>query len=135
MVIPSLLLGLGWGVAFLAVGQRWPMAKRWFWAGGLLVAALIYLGFAIVAQAPFPWLLAECFGLLIYGSCAILGLQYGTGWLVAGWLLHPLWDLGLHVWQAGAEFTPSWYAWTCLSFDLLVGLTILVWALSLRALN
>ena len=126
MVIPSLLLGLGGGCAFLWLGKCSLVPEQRVWAVGLVVAAMIYVGFAIAAQASAHWLLIECLGLLVYGSLAILGLRRGVGWLAVGWLLHPLWDLALHFWQAGAEFTPGWYALACLSFDLLVGAKILL---------
>ncbi len=124
MIIPSLLLGLGLGALFLGLAKYGPAEERQVWAVGLVVAAVIYVGFAIAAQAPAPWLLIECLGLLVYSSLAILGLRHRVGWLALGWLLHPLWDLVLHFWQAGSEFTPGWYVLSCLSFDLLVGAVI-----------
>ena len=41
-------------------------------------------------------------------------------WIVAGWALHPLWDVGLHYLGRGRPFAPETHTIACLSFDLLV---------------
>ena len=46
--------------------------------------------------------------------------------LAAGWALHIAWDMTLHLRGAGAEYTPTWYPWACLSFDLVIAGAVLV---------
>jgi len=114
-----LLLGLFLGVAFLAFARTRGGAERRVLALGLLVAAVIYVGFALIGAGP-AWLLVEMLGVAAYGVLAWLGLRRSPLWLAAGWALHPAWDVGLHLVGAGAAFAPEWYATACISFDLLV---------------
>jgi hypothetical protein len=51
---------------------------------------------------------------------ALLGLRSSLWWIVVGWTLHPLWDVGLHYLGPGRLFAPETYTIACLSFDLLV---------------
>jgi hypothetical protein len=59
-------------------------------------------------------------GVAIFGGMALLGLGGSLWWIVAGWALHPLWDVGLHYVAPGRSFAPESYTIACLSFDLLV---------------
>jgi len=85
----------------------------------LLIAAIIYIGFALV-WGDANWLLLELLGVLLYGGFYWLALQHSLLWLAAGWLLHPLWDLALHLMGPGAHLVPDWYAVACVSFDVIV---------------
>ncbi|WP_412062228.1 hypothetical protein [Rubrivirga sp. IMCC45206] len=118
--------GLGWlalgavlAGGYLAVGFRFTgrRARAW-WATGLLVAALLHVGFAIGDGAGA--VLLQLVGVAGAGVFARLGLSGRPGWLAAGWLLHPVWDLAL------GGTSPAWYVWTCLSFDLVVGAALYV---------
>jgi outer membrane protein assembly factor BamB len=114
-----LLLGLILGGAFLAFARAQRGAERRVLALGLLVAAAIYVGFALIGAGP-VWLLVEALGVAAYGVLAWLGLRRSPFWLAVGWALHPAWDVCLHLVGAGAAFAPEWYAIACISFDLLV---------------
>ena len=116
-----LLLGLALGGAFLVLARMQGSGERRLLALGLVIAALVYVGFAVAGGAPAGWLLAEGLGVVLYGGFAWLGLRRAPGWLAAGWALHAAWDGGLHLAGVGARFTPDWYVLACLSFDLLVG--------------
>ncbi|WP_415904135.1 DUF6010 family protein [Neptuniibacter sp. QD48_55] len=84
----------------------------------LVIAALIYIGFAVLYGASTTWLFIETVGVLIYGSSYLLAKHFGLHFLALGWLLHPVWDVGLHLVGAGGHFAPEWYAVMCISFDL-----------------
>lgn len=71
-----------------------------------------------------PALDVEVGGVVAYGALASLGLRWDRRWLAAGGLLHPAWD-GLHH-PSGFAYGPAWYAWLCLSFDVVVGVWLLV---------
>lgn len=114
-----LLLGALVGAAFLAFARSRRGAEMMVLSLGLLVAALIYLGFALSEGEP-VWLLVEALGVAAYGGLAWLGLRRSSLWLAAGWALHPAWDIGLHLVGAGAAVAPEWYATACISFDLLI---------------
>ncbi|MEL6381919.1 MAG: DUF6010 family protein [Cyanobacteria bacterium J06626_18] len=120
MVLISLLLGLMGAIAFLLLLRTLPQAESRILAWGLMVAAVIYVGFAVIGDASKAWVGVEIAGVGIYGLFAILGWLYSRWWLMLGWLLHPIWDVWLHLFAKGTDFTPAWYALTCLSFDLLV---------------
>jgi hypothetical protein len=71
-----------------------------------LFAAGAYFGFALLA-APSPiWTLGELAQLIVFGTMGLLGLRGSAWWLVAGWTLHPLWDVVLHYLGPGHSFAP-----------------------------
>lgn len=120
------LLGVALALPYVAVGRgkRGRPARAW-WAGGLVVAALVYVGFASAAGTGWAGLGVEVGGVVLFGAFAALGLRGLTGWTAAGWLLHPVWDLAL-----GHPGAPEWYLWLCLGFDAVVG--VWLWGRALR---
>ena len=90
---------------------------------GLIVAAIIYIGFAWF-NGNEPWLLVEALGVLLYGLSAWLAWRFSILWLAAGWGLHPLWDVWVHWLGLGSHIAPAWYAIACLSFDFAVAIYI-----------
>lgn len=124
VVTPVLLwLALGAVLALVCVrlGRRLRRQRaRVVWASGLVLVTLVYVGFAAV-RGDGAAVVAEALGALAFGAMALRGLRGHPGWLAAGWLLHPLWDLGLHPPLAA----PTWYVWLCLSFDTVVGIALL----------
>ena len=92
----------------------------------LCAAAGAYFGFALLA-APGPiWALIELLQVIVFGAMGLLGLRGSAWWLVAGWTLHPMWDVVLHYVGPGHSFAPITYTIPCLSFDLLVAAYIAV---------
>ncbi len=98
-----------------------------FFAGCLIIAALIYVGFAAVGisteTASYNWLLVEIAGFFIYTFFAYAGVKISAWFLAAGWILHILWDVGLHFGEATA-FVPDFYPPVCIGFDLVLGIFI-----------
>jgi hypothetical protein len=108
--------------AVLAGGFIWFARRRFgydrekiFYAFGLVVAALIYVGFGLRANSV-SWLLVEVGGIVIYMAFAVLGVRRAGWFLSFGWASHALWDLVLH--DASTGFVPRWYQLLCLGFDL-----------------
>jgi len=94
---------------------------RKFFANTLVLAALIYVGFALVGflfgWASISWLLIEFLGVAIYFAFARVGLRR-TVWLLSlGWAFHVFWDIGLHF-SDKITFVPSFYPGACIGFDL-----------------
>lgn len=114
-----LVLGLVLGAVFVALARWRAHAERQILAVGLVVATFVYVVFAAVS-APVSWTGIELLGVAVYGIAAWRGARGSAWWLVAGWMLHPVWDVGLHLMGAGSAFAPAWYAVSCISFDLLV---------------
>lgn len=115
-----LLLGVALALPYVAYARHHARSMRLIYGAGLIVAACIYPLFALAAGASSNWLGVELTGVALYGAMALAGMRGSGWWLVAGWLLHPLWDLGLHYWGPGAHLVPAWYALACLSFDFVV---------------
>lgn len=110
-------LVLGWGFLLLVRRSGSYSREKQSIAIGLVVAALIYVGFGLFSGS-LRWLLIELAGVPIYAVFAWLGLKRSGWWLAAGWALHPLWDAGLH--DYSTHFVPHWYIAGCSGFDLLV---------------
>jgi hypothetical protein len=127
MAVLALATGLVLGLALVGYtrGKPWRRELR-ILAIGLVVAALIYVAFAIGGVASARWLGLESVGVLLFGGVAWLGFRRWPAVLAAGWVAHVLWDVLLHLEGAGAAYTPGWYPWLCLSFDLVVAGTILL---------
>lgn len=107
-------------VAFLLSRFTSDIVGRSLLAVFLIVAAGLYIVFAVRAGEGAYWVVGELVGLGVYGAMAVRGLRGSPWWLAAGWALHPLWDVGLHYFGPGGSFAPVGYTITCVSFDLLV---------------
>jgi hypothetical protein len=106
-------------IGFILLVRRsggYTKEKRIF-AIGLVVAALIYVGFGLFSGS-IGWMLIELAGVPIYAAFAWPGLKKSGWFLAAGWALHPLWDAGLH--GISTPCVPHWYIGGCIGFDLLV---------------
>lgn len=88
------------------------------YAVGLVVAAIIYLGFALKGGG-LGWLLVELLGVAIFTLSAWLGVRVSAPFLGAGWALHAVWDWLMHT-STAAGFVPNWYPTVCLAFDLVL---------------
>lgn len=122
-VIQILIGGLASLLFVLAARRAGPRRELNTYAAGLVLAALIYLGFAAAGGAVLGWVALESGGLLLFSAAALLGIR-GKVWALAlGWAAHSAWDLLLHG-QAGAAFVPEWYPAVCAGFDLALALCI-----------
>jgi len=105
--------------------ERNPNYEVWSWAVFLLLAALIYVGFAIFGEASRYWLWVELAGVGVFGMVAFFGAARMPVFIGIGWLAHTLWDQALH--PAGAPgYVPSWYPPVCLGFDVYVGVALIL---------
>jgi len=86
----------------------------------LFIAALIYVLFALVTRNEL-YIAIEIVGLMLFLFLIWLGYQYSFWFVVLGWLLHVMWDVGLHPAQA-LPYVPQWYAWLCMGFDVVLAL-------------
>ena len=114
------LLGIIAAGPLLAVANKisYPSAQKLL-GMSLLGAAVIYIGFALV-QGNRTWLLIEFVGVPVYATFYWLSNRYSVIWLALGWLLHPVWDVALHLKGPGAHIAPGWYVIACSSFDIIV---------------
>ena len=113
-------------VAFLASRFIKDIAGRTLLATALFAAAGAYFGFAFKAEVSRIWLLIEFLQVVAYGTLGLYGWRGSPFWLALGWLLHPLWDFGLHYLGPGSNFAPLSYALLCISFDWVVAAYIFI---------
>ena len=136
LILPVLLNGAVFATvavivpAFLLSRFTRDIVGRSLLAIFLFIAAGAYFGFAtlgreVVDTQPI-WMLVELAQVIVFGTLALLGLRGSPWWLVAGWALHPLWDVVLHYLGPGHSFAPITYTIPCLSFDLLVAAYIAI---------
>ena len=92
---------------------------------GLFIAAMFYVGFALV-WGDSTWIAIEVAGVILYSIFYGLSIRFSYIWLGVGWLLHPLWDVLLHLNGVGHSVAPQWYVYACISFDLIVAIYIFV---------
>ena len=122
----ALLLGAALALALVGLARRYPPRReRRVYCVGLVIAALIYVVFGVAGGAGARWLALEIFGIFLYGTAAKAGFR-GHPWLLAlAWAGHVAWDVPFHLSGAGAEYTPPWYPWLCVSFDLVMAGAVL----------
>lgn len=122
-MIPLIALPFGaalsLGLAGLARAYP-PRGERRVYAVGLVIAALLYVFFGVAGGAGARRIALESLGVLLYGAAAWGGLRGRLWLLAAGWAAHVAWDVALHLSGAGADYTPRWYPWLCVSFDLVM---------------
>ena len=116
--LAQLFIGILSCLVFVSTARRAGSKREaMIYAVGLVVAASIYVGFAVAGGASPPWVAIEAAGLLIFSSLALIGLRYSVWVLMLGWAAHAVWDALLHE-VPGAGFVPGWYPVACLGFDL-----------------
>jgi hypothetical protein len=131
LIVGLLINGVAYAAIFMIVAfviSRFAGEFAWrsFLVFFLFIAAGLYIVFAVRAGEGIIWVVGEVVGVAIFGGMALLGLRGSLWWLVAGWALHPLWDVGLHYLVPGRPFAPESYTIACLSFDVLVAAYIAI---------
>jgi hypothetical protein len=92
-------------------------------AAGLIVAGMIYVGFAALAGDP-AGLRVELVGLALVLVVVLPAvLTRSPALLTLGWVLHPVWDGAMHTRGLGG-YAPAGYVAFCVSFDLVVAVLI-----------
>src|ERR1044072_2497360 len=120
-----LLVGALGCVVFILIVRKLALKREMTqYAIGLVVAALIYVGFAVAFDASFSWLLLEAGGVVLFSLVALIGLRGSTWALIIGWVAHTFWDVLLHK-VLNVGFVPEWYPVGCLGFDLLLAVYII----------
>lgn len=129
----EIVLGVFFGLVF-SISATWRAQSRenLIFAGGLVVAALLYVLFALAGGASGSWLLLEIAGVFPFALLAWLGVRGSPLWLALGWLLHVVWDTGLHLGAGAPGFVPPFFPTFCIGFDLVVGGWVAARTLAIR---
>ena len=123
-----LFIGVVASALLLKYVHNKPLAYRLNILGySLVIAAVIYVLFAAL-DFSLTWLAIESVGLLLYGTFFLLSKRLGICFLALGWLLHPIWDVGLHILLSVESTAPSWYVVLCISFDITIASYLFVQA-------
>jgi hypothetical protein len=118
-VLAPIVIGAVLGALFVAIAARSSRrGQARLLAIGLVIAALIYAGFAIfsIDRRSLGY---EISGVLLFGALAWLGVRVSPAWLALGWAAHVAWDVGLHL-DRPSSLVPDWYPTLCIGFDLIV---------------
>jgi hypothetical protein len=121
-------LAIGFMLAMLLLlytRSRKPAGEKNILSIALMIAAFIYVAFAL-AWSDWIWVFVELAGVGLYGVFVWLAFSHSSYWLAVGWLVHPIWDVLLHLQESGNAVAPEWYAVVCISFDALVAVYIAV---------
>jgi hypothetical protein len=92
----------------------------------LFAAAGAYFGFAFNETTPRIWLLIELLQVVGFGVLGLYGWRGSPYWLALAYLLHPLWDFGVHHVGPGRSFARVPYVFACVSFDWVVAAYIFI---------
>ena len=123
--ITWLLVGFVAVTPLLLFAQKLPpRAMHKLLGRSLVIAAIIYIGFAVI-WGNISWVGIESAGVVLYSFFYWLSLRWGINWLAVGWLLHTIWDVALHLLGPGHSIAPASYAVVCISFDFAVAFYIL----------
>jgi hypothetical protein len=111
------------------------IAGRTLLATVLFAAAGAYFGFAFNPTTSRIWVLIELLQVVAFGILGLYGWRGSPYWLALGYALHPVWDFGLHYIGPGSSFAPMPYAISCISFDWVVAVYIVIAYRLLRLAN
>ena len=90
----------------------------------LSIASLLYVVFALLTF-NLMWIAVEVVGLVLFLLFIWMAYQYSFWFIALGWLLHIVWDIGVHPHET-APYVPQWYAWLCVGFDAVMALYLSV---------
>jgi uncharacterized protein DUF6010 len=113
-------------IAFLLSRFVKDIVGRTLLATVLFAAAGAYFGFAFNPTTPRIWILIELLQVIAFGTLGLYGWRGSPYWLALGYLLHPLWDFGVHHLGPGRSFAPLAYVIGCVSFDWVVAAYIFI---------
>ena len=114
-------------IAFLLSKFVKDIVGRTLLATVLFAAAGAYFGFAVVARPPATWGLLELLQVVAFGTLGLMGWKGSAKWLALGWLLHRVWDFGVHHLGPGRSFAPLTYVFACVTFDWVVAAYIFIY--------
>jgi hypothetical protein len=123
LILFYIALGVvGAAVLLFYIRKLNPKNKRAVFTSGLFLASAIYLVFALTTQDIF-WITVESVGLLLFLLFVWMAYHYSMWFVVFGWALHIVWDVGVHPYDT-APYVPYWYAWVCVGFDAVIASAI-----------
>ena len=114
-------------IAFLLSRFVSEVVGRTLLATVLFAAAGAYFGLAFEEGLERIWTLIELLQCVAFGALGLYGWRGNAKWLVLGYALHPIWDVGLHYVGPGRSYSPLQYVIFCLTFDWVVAAYIFIY--------
>lgn len=118
MIVPLLSAFAGLAAVWLLIRisrREGPATELRRYAGGLVIAAGIYVAFGLVLGGrPLGFELVQ---LAVFTATAVAGMRGSPLILAGGWMLHSGWD-ALHTIPELSHHAPEWYVVACLAFDI-----------------
>jgi hypothetical protein len=114
------------GIAFLLSRFTRDILGRSVLVIFLFIAGGAYVGFVVGAGASGLWFLAEVVHVVVIDTMGLLGLRGSPYWIALGWALHPLWEVPLHYIGPGNSFAPASWAISCVTFDWVLAIYIVI---------
>jgi len=109
---------IGLGLAVLTCAVLWPLPPeiaRGAVSHLVTLIGSVYVGFALASPDRMS-VSRQIAGCALFMALALAGLWLSWWWLVAGLVLHGLWDL-LHHREHEHGTMPSWYVPACAAYD------------------
>lgn len=106
-------------IPLLLVKKFFPDKQVVFWQFGLIIAALIYVGFVLINGRDIQNLPLEIGGLALYSLLVFLSYKYSLYFLSLGWAMHIGWDFLLHSYTT-TPYVPLHYIEACIGFDIVI---------------
>lgn len=89
----QLLIGALSCLVFVLVARQAGLKREMIvYSIALMIAALIYVGFAVAGGAIVSWLIIESVSLVLFSLVALFGLRRSARVLMIGWAAHAIWD-------------------------------------------
>lgn len=124
-IFMPLLLGTVLTASTLLVMRLVGMhAERGAHSAALIAIALFYVVFAVEHGGPREIAFQGVLALLFVGL-ALFGFRKSLWWVVAGLVLHGVYDIAFH--GHAANPAPEWWGPFCLAVDLILALALAVW--------
>jgi|GEM_PF-506333 len=100
----------------------------------LILAGVIYLLFGLIESVPPTSMITEALVGIGFIALAVVGLRGSLMALGIGWILHGIWDVSAPT-IINTAYVPWFLEPTCLGFDFIVGIYLMLRARSMFALN
>ena len=113
------LIGIAGGLASIWVTRKLGIERLTF-GFALLIAAIWYVGFGVIAGKGLDELWPQAIAGLFFAYCGIEGIRGSFIYISIGWLVHILWD-SFSFLVLNSTYAPDFTLPACASFDIVVG--------------
>jgi hypothetical protein len=117
-------VGLVFALGLLAFCRWSGAAAQRIAAYALIALSFLYVGFAFRAEEPGAWVGFEMTGVAVFGTLAGMTIIGSPWWVVAGFVMQPLYAIYFHYIGAGSQFAPAPFVIANAAFDVAMALFV-----------